>query len=55
MSNVLKMLGNELESLREEAVTVKLRYRPATSLGTLTLTLSLLYQIVLGRNNRKGG
>ena len=50
MSNVLKVLGNELERLRQEAVTVKLRYLPGTSLGRLTLTMRLLYQIILGRS-----
>jgi hypothetical protein len=51
VSKILKALGNKVESLRKDVVTVKLRYRPGTSLGRLTLTMRLLYQIVLGRSN----
>jgi hypothetical protein len=51
VSNVLKVLGNELERLRQEADTVKLRYRPGTSLGRLTLTMRLLYKKLLARSD----
>jgi hypothetical protein len=53
VSNIFKILENELERLRKGAVTVKLRNSPGTSLGGLTLTVRTLYQIALGRSNSK--